>query len=105
MPLEIVHRAAPCRNVPVTFTLAMSKDPRALSWLLPVMCASPSALAQDGLGLGIGLALVFIVLPVLVPAILVGAVLWIVWRLWKGGKNDEAVGRDDALPPTKRMGE
>ena len=23
MPLEILHRAAPCRNVPVTFTLAL----------------------------------------------------------------------------------
>ena len=24
MPLEIVHRAAPCRNVPVTFTLCIT---------------------------------------------------------------------------------
>ena len=23
MPLEILHRAAPCRNVPVTFTLSL----------------------------------------------------------------------------------
>ena len=26
MPLEIVHRAAPCRNVPVTFTLDLMKS-------------------------------------------------------------------------------
>ena len=29
MPLEIVHRAAPCRNVPVTFTLDLMNDARA----------------------------------------------------------------------------
>jgi hypothetical protein len=29
VPSEIVHRAAPCRNVPVTFTLALMKKPLA----------------------------------------------------------------------------
>jgi hypothetical protein len=68
--------------------------PEALRALLlfALVCASSAAFAQDSPGLGIGLALVFIVLPILLPVILVGTLVWIVWRLWKGAKDDKAQG-------------
>ena len=52
MPLEILHRAAPCRNVPVTFTLyGMS-----ILSVSAVMCASVAAGGVLGFVLGFSVA-------------------------------------------------
>ena len=48
MPLEIVHRAAPCRNVPVTFTLELMF--RVLPALLVVACCTAGADTLCGAG-------------------------------------------------------
>jgi len=45
VPLEILHRAAPCRNVPVTFTLDVKMPPRPIPY--PDILAAARASQED----------------------------------------------------------
>lgn len=85
----------------------MSGIPRVLRVFLGfATCTATQAFAQDGPGLGIGLALIFIVLPVLMPLLFLGAIVWILWALLRARRKDLAEQNEhQPPPPVGRMGE